>query len=46
MVKTRGKTQRFTINKKFIFGASRCMRCGKTMNSGEKMICNLCKEKE
>lgn len=42
---TRGKTERFLLNEKFIFGASRCMRCGNVLKSGEVFVCNNCKRK-
>jgi len=43
VTKKRGKTERFVINEKFIFGAPRCMRCGKVLKKGEMGICDLCK---
>ncbi len=41
----RGKTQKFKLNEKFIFGAPRCMKCGKNLKLGEFFTCNNCKSK-
>jgi hypothetical protein len=41
--KTRGNTERFKLNEDFIFGAPRCIRCGRPLKKGEFMICNSCK---
>lgn len=41
----RGKTVKFRLNEDFIFGAPRCIRCGKVLKKGEFMICNECKIK-
>ena len=41
----RGKTERFKLNEKFIFGAPRCIRCGKSLKKGEIFICTICKNK-
>ena len=41
--KPRGKTERFILNEKFIFGAPRCIRCGRNLAKGEIFICNRCK---
>ncbi len=43
--KPRGKTERFVLNEKFIFGAPRCMRCGRNLEKGELFICRNCKRK-
>ncbi len=43
--KKRGKTIRFELNENFIFGAPRCMRCGKPLKKGEEVICNECKKR-
>lgn len=43
--KPRGKTERFVLNEEFIFGAPRCMRCGKALKQDEEFICNNCKRK-
>lgn len=44
-IKPRGKTRRFILNEKFIFGAPRCIRCGKVLRKGEYLICTECKIK-
>ena len=41
----RGKTERFFLNEKFIFGAPRCIRCGNVLKKGENIICNNCRLK-
>ncbi len=43
MVKS--KTVKFRLNEKFLFGAPRCIRCGKPLRSGEFMTCDSCKAK-
>lgn len=43
--KPRGKTERFILNEEFIFGAPRCMRCGRPLKKGEFFICDNCKSK-
>lgn len=45
--RTRGKTQRFSINEKYIFGGYRCMRCGEVVKDEESMnfICQQCKKR-
>lgn len=42
---SRGKTVKFRLNEKFIFGNRRCMRCGKVLRRGELIICNDCKRR-
>ena len=42
---TKGKTVKFRLNEKFLFGAPRCIRCGKTLRTGEFMTCDSCKAK-
>lgn len=44
--KTRGKTERFTLNEEFIFGAPRCIRCGNLLKKHEYLICDECKNKK
>ena len=41
----RGKTERFILNEKFIFGGPRCIRCGHVLKKGEVFICDECKNK-
>ncbi len=41
----RGKTKKFVLNEKFIFGGIRCLRCPRILKSGEFMICDICKNK-
>ena len=41
--KPRGKTKRFVLNEQFIFGAPRCLRCGRLLESGLSFICEVCK---
>lgn len=38
----RGKTQRFQLNEKFIFGGQRCMGCRKVMKDDEAFKCKSC----
>lgn len=42
---SRGKTVKFRLNEKFIFGNRRCMRCGSTLKKTEVFICNDCKRR-
>ena len=39
----RGKTERFILNEEFIFGAPRCIRCGRVLKEHEILICSKCK---
>jgi len=39
----RGKTVKFRLNEKFIFGAARCIRCGRVLKVSEYLICSICK---
>ena len=41
----RGKTKKFVLNEDFIFGAPRCLRCGKVLKSNEMILCNNCKDR-
>jgi hypothetical protein len=36
---------RFILNEEFIFGAPRCIRCGRSLKKGEQIICTSCKNK-
>ncbi len=43
--KTRGRTERFVLNEKFIFGAPRCIKCGRVLKRGEGIVCDNCKRR-
>ncbi len=43
--KPRGKTERFVLNEEFIFGAPRCIRCGRALEKGSLFICARCKSR-
>lgn len=43
--KTRGRTERFVLNEKFIFGAPRCIKCGRVLSRGEMIVCDNCKRR-
>lgn len=42
---SKSKTVKFRLNEKFLFGAPRCIRCGRVLKNGEFMTCDSCKSK-